>query len=64
MEPLKVARTYRSCKHVAYLPNLCVNERQNSVVAALRFFNQIDFYDLGELIKGALRMGRSLSCLY
>ena len=46
MEPPKVARTYRSCKHVAYLPNLCVNERQNSVVAALRFFNQIDFYDL------------------
>ena len=46
VEPPKVARTYRSCKHVAYLPNLCVNERQNSVVAALRFFNQIDFYDL------------------
>ena len=23
-----------------------MNERQNSVVAALRFFNQIDFYDL------------------
>lgn len=43
VEPPKVARTYRSCKHVAYLPNLCVNERQNSVVAALRFFNQIDF---------------------
>lgn len=46
VEPPKVARTYRSCKHVAYLPNLCVNERQNSVVAALRFFNRIDFYDL------------------
>ena len=46
VESPKVARTYRFCKHIAYLPNLCVNERQNSVVAALRFFNRIDFYDL------------------
>ena len=54
VEPPKVARTYRSCKHVAYLPNLCVNERQNSVVAALRFFNQIDFYDLKGVVETLL----------
>lgn len=46
VDPPKVEKAYRSCKHIAYLPNLCVNEPRNSVVAALRFWNRIDFYDL------------------
>lgn len=46
VDPPKEEKAYRLCKPVAYLPSLCVNERQNRVVAALRFFNRVDFYDL------------------
>lgn len=58
MEPPKVEKNYRSCMNTAYLPNLCVNERQNSVVAALRFFNQIDFYDLGGTYQRSFTYGK------
>lgn len=58
VDPPKEEKAYRLCKSIAYLPNLCVNERQNSVVAALRFFNRIDFYDLKGTYQRSVTYGR------
>lgn len=42
------------------MPNLCVNERQNSVVTTLRFFNRIDFYDLKGTYQRSFTYGKEL----
>lgn len=57
VDPPKEEKRYRACRNIAYLPNLCVNERQGRVVAALRFFNRIDFYDLNGTFEKSFTYG-------
>lgn len=41
----------------AYMTNLCVNEKKETVVSALRFFNSVQFYNLRGEIKQIISFG-------
>lgn len=59
VDPPKFDSNYKFCKSTAYLSNICVSEKHNKIVSALRFFNRIDIFDLDGCYIKSLNYGKS-----